>query len=434
MGTRTPSSLVTRIMIGLVAGVIVGILLNQFPEHKAWFIDNLLQPAGDLFIKLMKMIVVPLVFACMTVGIAGAGSTRALGRVGVKTFVYFFTITSIAIVFGLVVGNVFQPGAGADFSSTLQAPVTTLASSTETQNLGRTLVAIVPDNIVQAMAEGKLLSVLFFAILFGCALSMLPEQQKAPLIRVMQGVSDTMFKVTHLVMHYSPIGIFGLIGVTVASFGLSALLPLAKLIGITYVAVLLFAVCVLGAVAKLAGVRFFHLLREIRSELLLAYSSAASATVMPQLIEKMERYGAPRPITSMVIPLGYSFNLDGASLFAALGTLFIAQAYGIDLSLADQAMLVLIMVLTSKGAAGVPGFMFIILTATLTAAGLPVEGVAIIAGVYRLMDMPVTALNVLGNALAPLVIARWEGQLGKPASAEPAPAEPAPPNAPTFKA
>lgn len=421
MGIRTPSSLVTRIMIGLVAGVIVGILLNQFPEHKAWFIDNLLQPAGDLFIKLMKMIVVPLVFACMTVGIAGAGSTRALGRVGMKTFVYFFTITSIAILFGLVVGNVFQPGAGADFSSTLQAPVTTLASSTETQNLGRTLVAI-----VLAMAEGKLLSVLFFAILFGCALSMLPQQQKAPLISVMQGVSDTMFKVTHLVMHYSPIGIFGLIGVTVASFGLSALLPLAKLIGITYVAVLLFALCVLGAVARLAGVRFFHLLREIRSELLLAYSSAASATVMPQLIEKMERYGAPRPITSMVIPLGYSFNLDGASLFAALGTLFIAQAYGIDLGLADQAMLVLIMVLTSKGAAGVPGFMFIILTATLTAAGLPVEGVAIIAGVYRLMDMPVTALNVLGNALAPLVIARWEGRLKAPGQT--APASPAAPD------
>lgn len=198
MGIRTPSSLVTRIMIGLVAGVIVGILLNQFPEHKAWFIDNLLQPAGDLFIKLMKMIVVPLVFACMTVGIAGAGSTRALGRVGMKTFVYFFTITSIAILFGLVVGNVFQPGAGADFSSTLQAPVTTLASSTETQNLGRTLVAIVPDNIVLAMAEGKLLSVLFFAILFGCALSMLPQQQKAPLISVMQGVSDTKIGRAHV--------------------------------------------------------------------------------------------------------------------------------------------------------------------------------------------------------------------------------------------
>lgn len=411
MTARTPTSLVTRIMIGLVAGVIVGFLLNQFPEHKAWFIDNLLQPAGDLFIKLMKMIVVPLVFACMTVGIASAGSTRALGRVGMKTFVYFFTITSVAILFGLVIGNVFQPGAGADFSSTLQTPLTGLASSAETQNLGRTLVAIVPDNIVLAMAEGKLLSVLFFAILFGCALSMLPASQKAPLIAVMQAISDTMFKVTHLVMHYSPIGIFGLIGVTVASFGLSSLLPLAKLIGITYVAVLLFAVCVLGLVAKIAGVGLFHLVREIRSELLLAYSSAASATVMPQLIEKMQRYGAPKSITSMVIPLGYSFNLDGASLFAALGTLFIAQAYGIDLSLADQAMLVLIMVLTSKGAAGVPGFMFIILTATLTAAGLPVEGVAIIAGVYRLMDMPVTALNVLGNALAPLVIARWEGQL-----------------------
>ncbi|WP_411392780.1 cation:dicarboxylate symporter family transporter [Pseudomonas sp. MPB23] len=403
-------------MIGLAAGILVGLLLNQFPEQKTWFIDNLLQPAGDLFIKLMKMIVVPLVFACMTVGIASMGTPAALGRIGMKTLVYFFTITSIAIVFGLIVGNLFEPGAGAEFGRNLPAPVTGLTSDGSTQNLGQILLGIVPDNIVLAMSQGKLLSVLFFAILFGCALSMLPEQQKAPLVSVMQGVCAAMFKVTHLVMHYSPIGIFGLMAVTVASFGLSALLPLAKLIGITYIAVLLFAVCVLGLVARLTGIGFFHLLREIRSELLLAFSSAASATVMPQLIEKMERYGAPRPITSMVIPLGYSFNLDGASLFAALGTLFIAQAYGIDLSLADQGMLVLIMVLTSKGAAGVPGFMFIILTATLTAAGLPVEGVAIIAGVYRLMDMPVTALNVLGNALAPLVIARWEGQLKAPDS------------------
>jgi len=257
MNVRKPTSLITRIMIGLVAGIIVGILLNQFPEQKAWFTDNLLQPAGDLFIKLMKMIVVPLVFACMTVGIAGMGNPAALGRVGLKTFVYFFTITSIAIVFGLLVGNVVQPGSGAEFGSTLQAPATGLASSGAPQNLGQVLLAIVPDNIVLAMSQGKLLSVLFFAILFGCALSLLPEERKAPLISVMQGVSDTMFKVTHLVMHYSPIGIFGLIAVTVASFGISALLPLAKLIGTTYVAVLLFALCVLGAVARLAGVGFF---------------------------------------------------------------------------------------------------------------------------------------------------------------------------------
>ncbi len=410
MNNNKKMSLITQIMIGLALGIMTGALLKHFPEQQHWIVEQILRPAGDAFIKLMKMIIVPLVFTCMVVGIAGTGG-RSLGRMGARSLVYFFLVTGVAIVFGLVLGNVLQPGAGADLALPAPATVSTAPTHAGSQGMGQVLLGIIPDNIVSAMAETKLLSVLFFAILFGAALASLKDEQKAPLLRVFQAVANTMFKLTAMVMRYSPIGIFGLIAVTVSSFGTASLLPLAKLIAITYLAVIVFALVVLGSIARAVGVNLFHLIATIKDELILAFSSASSATVMPQLMTKMHAYGAPRPITSLVIPLGYSFNLDGASLFAGLGTLFIAQVYNIDLSLADQAMLVLIMVLTSKGAAGVPGFMFVILTATLTTAGLPVEGVALIAGVYRLMDMPITALNVLGNALAPLVIAKWEGTL-----------------------
>jgi proton glutamate symport protein len=199
-----------------------------------------------------------------------------------------------------------------------------------------------------------------------------------------------------------------MIAVTVANFGFASLLPLIKLIVVCYLSIAIFAIVVLGSIARLVGVSLFGLIRHIKDELILAFSSASSAAVMPQLMAKLESFGVPRSLVSFVVPVGYSFNLDGASLFLGIGTLFVAQLYGIDLSLTQQALLVVTMVLTSKGAAGVPGFMFVILSATLASAGLPLEGIAFIAGVYRLMDMPTTALNVLGNALAPLVIARWE--------------------------
>ena len=210
-------------------------------------------------------------------------------------------------------------------------------------------------------------------------------------------------------MAYSPIGVFGMIAVTVANFGFSSLLPLAKLIMVSYVAIAFFVLVVLNLVARVCGINLFALMRHIKDELVLAFSTASSAAVMPQLMKKLETYGVPPSLVSFVVPVGYSFNLDGASLFLGIGTLFVAQLYGIDLSLGDQALLVVTMVLTSKGRPGT-GFMFVILSATLASAGLPLEGIAFIAGVYRLMEMPTTALNVLGNALAPLVIAKWEGR------------------------
>ncbi|NWB25020.1 MULTISPECIES: cation:dicarboxylate symporter family transporter [unclassified Pseudomonas] len=401
-------ALVWQILIGLLAGIAIGALLHRFPESRPWLVDNLLQPAGDIFIKLMKMIVVPIVFACMVVGIAGHGDGKSLGRIGAKSLGYFFCITTLAIIVGLVMGNLLQPGAGTELASLQASAVTLPTSSAGGHSLGQIIVGIIPDNVINAMAQGSLLSVLFFAVMFGLGVSRLPAERKDPVIALLRGVSEAMFKVTSMIMAYSPIGVFGMIAVTVANFGFSSLLPLAKLILVSYVSIAFFVLVVLNLVARLCGINLFALMRHIKDELILAFSTASSAAVMPQLMKKLETYGVPPSLVSFVVPVGYSFNLDGASLFLGIGTLFVAQLYGIDLSLGDQALLVVTMVLTSKGAAGVPGFMFVILSATLASAGLPLEGIAFIAGVYRLMEMPTTALNVLGNALAPLVIAKWE--------------------------
>ncbi|SEC94384.1 cation:dicarboxylase symporter family transporter [Pseudomonas marginalis] len=406
-------ALVWQIMIGLLAGIAIGALLHRFPESRPWLVDNLLQPAGDIFIKLMKMIVVPIVFACMVVGIAGHGDGKSLGRIGVKSLGYFFCITTLAIIIGLVMGNLLKPGAGTELSSLHAANITLPTSNGAGHSLGQIIVGIIPDNVVNAMAQGSLLSVLFFAVMFGLGVARLPAERKDPVIALLRGVSDAMFKVTSMIMAYSPIGVFGMIAVTVANFGFSSLLPLAKLIMVSYVAIAFFVLVVLNLVARVCGINLFALMRHIKDELVLAFSTASSAAVMPQLMKKLETYGVPPSLVSFVVPVGYSFNLDGASLFLGIGTLFVAQLYGIDLSMGDQALLVVTMVLTSKGAAGVPGFMFVILSATLASAGLPLEGIAFIAGVYRLMEMPTTALNVLGNALAPLVIAKWEGREGR---------------------
>ncbi len=400
--------LVWQIMIGLVAGIAIGALLHEFPDIRPWMVANVLQPAGDIFIKLMKMIVVPIVFSCMVVGIAGHGDGKTLGRVGVRALLYFFGVTTTAIIVGLIIGNLLQPGAGTDLASLKAAAITLPSANGTAHGLGQIIVGIIPDNIVNAMAQGSLLSVLFFAVMFGLGVGQLSEERKAPLIATLRAVSEAMFRVTSMIMAYSPIGVFGMIAVTVANFGFSSLLPLGKLILVSYVAIAFFTLVVLGGIARFNGISLFGLMRHIKDELLLAFSSASSAAVMPQLMKKLETYGAPRSLVSFVVPVGYSFNLDGASLFLGIGTLFVAQLYGIDLSFTDQALLVVTMVLTSKGAAGVPGFMFVILSATLASAGLPLEGIAFIAGVYRLMEMPTTALNVLGNALAPLVVARWE--------------------------
>ena len=406
-------SLAWQIVIGLVLGVAIGALLNHFSAEKAWWISNVLQPAGDIFIRLIKMIVVPIVISSLIVGIAGVGDAKKLGSIGLKTIIYFEVVTTIAIVVGLVLANLFHPGAGIDMSTLGTVDISNYqVTAPEVQHelaFIDTLLNLIPSKIFAALMRGEMLPIIFFSVMFGLGLSSLQAELRDPLVRTFQAVSETMFKVTHMIMNYAPIGVFALIAVTVANFGFSSLLPLAKLVLLVYFAIAFFAFMVLGLVARLFGFSVIKIMRIMKDELILAYSTSSSETVLPRVIEKMEKYGAPKSICSFVVPTGYSFNLDGSTLYQSIAAIFIAQLYGIDLSWSQQLLLVLTLMVTSKGIAGVPGVSFVVLLATLGSVGIPLEGLAFIAGVDRIMDMARTALNVVGNALAALVIARWEG-------------------------
>lgn len=414
-GARKPRfGLAHQIVAGLVLGIVAGLILHAFPQWRDATVSGLLQPAGDIFIKLIKMLVVPLVFTSMVVGVASAGDGKSVGRLGVKTLLYFEVITTIAIVMGLVIGNLLHPGIGTDLSKLGHVDLSRFEQIAQQGQghggLMKLLLSIIPDNFVGSMAKGDLLPLIFFSLLFGIALQAVPDELRKPVVAVLRGVADTMYKMTAIVMRYAPVGVCAMIAVTVSTFGVDSLMPLLKLVFVTYFAISIFMLVVLGLTARLFGFRIFTLIRLIKEELIIAFSSCSSASVMPQLMEKMEKYGVPKNITTFVVPTGYTFNLDGAAIYLGIGTLFIAQIYGIHLDWQAQMLLILTMVVTSKGVAAVPGFMFVTLLTTLASAGLPLEGLALIAGVDRVLDMGRTSLNVVGNALAPLVIAKWEGQ------------------------
>ncbi|MBV6749651.1 glutamate/aspartate:proton symporter GltP [Pseudomonas chlororaphis] len=406
-------SLAWQIVIGLLLGIAVGALLNHSSADKAWWIGTFLQPAGDLFIRLIKMIVIPIVISSLIVGIAGVGDGKKLGRIGFKTLLYFEIITTVAIVVGLVLANLFQPGHGIDMSLLGTTDISQYEKTTTEVQANHafitTLLNLVPSNIFAALVRGDMLPIIFFSVMFGLGLSSLKDELRLPLVAVLEGVSQSMFKVTHMIMRYAPLGVFALISVTVANFGFASLWPLARLVTLVYAAIAFFGVVVFGLVARICGFSVFRLIRILKAELILGFSTASSETVLPRIIEKMEAFGAPRAISRFVVPTGYSFNLDGSTLYQSIAAVFIAQLYGIDLSLGQQITLVLTLMVTSKGIAGVPGVSFVVLLATLGSVGIPLEGLAFIAGVDRIMDMARTALNIVGNALAVVVVARWEG-------------------------
>lgn len=407
-------SLALQIVIALILGVIVGSVMHG-AESVDWLVINFFKPAGDIFIRLIKMIVVPIVVSTLVVGIAGVGDAKKLGRIGLKTIIYFEIITTVAIIIGLTAANVFQPGHGIDMSQLSAVDISQYKATTEEVQSGAhslviTIMSLIPTNIFKALASGEMLPIIFFSVLFGLGLSSLPKETRAPLLNVFRSMSETMFRVTHMIMNYAPVGVFALISVTVATFGFSSLIPLLKLVLLVYAAIVFFALVVLGLVARLCGLRIWTLIRILKDELILAYSTASSETVLPRIIEKMEAYGAPKAITGFVVPTGYSFNLDGSTLYQSIAAIFIAQLYGIELSLMQEITLVLTLMVTSKGIAGVPGVSFVVLLATLGSVGIPLDGLMFIAGVDRIMDMARTALNVVGNALAVLVIAKWERQ------------------------
>ncbi len=416
-------SLAWQILIALILGIGVGAILHNQVETRDWLISNILSPAGDIFIRLIKMIVVPIVISTLIVGIAGIGDAKKLGSIGFKTILYFEIITTVAIVLGITLANVFQPGSGIDMSQLSAVDIsqyekTTEAVQSQGHSLAGTVLSLIPSNIFASMVKGDMLPIIFFSALFGLGLASLPAQTREPLLNVFRAVADTMFKVTHMIMRYAPVGVFALIAVTVANFGFASLIPLGKLVLLVYFAIVVFALVVLGLVARICNLRIMMLIRILKEELILAYSTASSESVLPRIIEKMEAYGAPKAITGFVVPTGYSFNLDGSTLYQSIAAIFIAQLYGIELSISQEIILVLTLMVTSKGIAGVPGVSFVVLLATLGSVGIPLEGLAFIAGVDRILDMARTALNVVGNALAVLVIAKWENQFDTVKAAE----------------
>ncbi|WP_028400405.1 cation:dicarboxylate symporter family transporter [Ectobacillus panaciterrae] len=396
-----------QILIGLVVGIAVGAVF--YGEAS---VVTYLKPIGDIFIRLIKMIVVPIVVSSIVVGVAGVGDIKKLGKLGGKTILYFEIITTIAIAVGLLIANVTQPGSGVNMSHLKKTDISVYVGATEQvkgHSIADTFVNIVPTNIIDSLAKGDMLAIIFFSVLFGLGVAAIGEKGK-PVLRFFQGVADAMFYVTNQVMKFAPFGVFALIGVTVSKFGVGSLIPLGKLVVVVYGAMIFFVVVVLGIVAKIAGINIFQFMRVLKDELILAYSTASSEAVLPKIMEKMEKFGCPKAIASFVIPTGYSFNLDGSTLYQAIAAIFLAQMYGIHLSISQQITLMLVLMLTSKGIAGVPGVSFVVLLATLGSVGIPPEGLAFIAGIDRILDMARTAVNVVGNSLAAVVMSKWEGQ------------------------
>ncbi|MDZ5606206.1 cation:dicarboxylase symporter family transporter [Bacillus pseudomycoides] len=396
-----------QILTGLFLGIIVGAIFYKNPE-----VETYLKPLGDIFLHLIKMVVVPIVISSIVVGVAGLGNAKKLGTLGFKTILYFEIVTTLAIVLGILIANIFQPGTGVNLSELTKGDISSYVQTEQEIEKGGHLdfiVNIVPTNIFESMANGQLLSIIFFSVLFGLGVAAIGEKGQ-PILQFFTSVSHAMFYVVGLIMKVAPFGVFGLIGVTVSKFGLNSLIPLGKLILVTYGAMFFFVVVCLGSIAKLFKVDFIKMLKLLKDELILVFSTATSETVLPKLMEKLERFGCPKSIVSFVIPIGYSFNLDGSTLYQAIAAIFISQLYGIDMSLTEQITLVLILMLTSKGIAGVAGASFVVLLATLGSAGLPLEGLAFIAGVDFLLNMGRATVNVVGNALAAVVITKSENQ------------------------
>ncbi|ANC77264.1 glutamate:protein symporter [Fictibacillus phosphorivorans] len=400
-------SLAWQILIGLAFGILIGAL---FYGNET--VQGYLQPIGDIFIRLIKMIVVPIVISSLIVGVASVGDIKQLGRLGGKTILYFEIITTLAIVIGLFIANIFQPGAGVDMKSLSKGDISSYVETTESvesHGFAETFLNIVPTNLFESLAEGDMLAIIFFSVLFGLGIAAIGEKGK-PVLAFFQGTADAMFYITNQIMKLAPFGVFALIGVTVSKFGIESLVPLSKLVLVVYGAMFFFVIAVLGGVAAMVKVNIFTLIKILKDELILAYSTASSETVLPKIMEKMEKFGCPKAITSFVIPTGYSFNLDGSTLYQAIAALFIAQMYGIEITIAEQISLLLVLMVTSKGIAGVPGVSFVVLLATLGTVGIPLEGLAFIAGIDRILDMARTAVNVVGNSLAAVVMSKWEGQ------------------------
>jgi aerobic C4-dicarboxylate transport protein len=394
-----------QVLVAIALGILTGWL---FPEF-----GRALKPLGDGFIKLVKMIISPVIFLTVVTGIAGMSDLKSFGRVGAKAMAYFLTFSTLALAVGLIVGNLARPGAGLNIdATTLDAgAVSTYVGKAKEQSVTEFVLHVIPDTALSAFTSGEILQVLFVAILFGIALAMIGEKGER-FLGTLRTLTAIVFRIVHILMYAAPIGAFGAMAFTIGQYGIGTLGNLAGLIATFYLTSLLFVIGVLGLVCRAAGFSLFGLLRYIKEELFLVLGTSSSESAMPLLMEKLERAGCPKPIVGLVVPTGYSFNLDGTNIYMSLAALFIAQATNTPLTLGDQLLLMAVAILSSKGAAGVSGSGFIVLAATLSVVpGVPVAGMALILGVDRFMSECRALTNFTGNAVATLVVARWEKAL-----------------------
>ncbi|MDR6432232.1 dicarboxylate/amino acid:cation symporter [Brucella pseudogrignonensis] len=428
---RRPIPLYKQLYVQVLVAIAAGILLGHFyPEF-----GTQLKPLGDAFIKLVKMIIAPVIFLTVATGIAGMTDMKKVGRVAGKAMIYFLTFSTLALIIGLIVANLVQPGAGMHIDPASLDPqaVANYTEKAHEQTITGFLSGIIPTTIVGAFASGDILQVLFFSVLFGISLAMVGDKGK-PVTDFLQMLTTPVFKLVSILMKAAPIGAFGAMAFTIGKYGIGSIANLAMLIATFYITALLFVVFVLGAVARYNGFSIFALVRYIKEELLLVLGTSSSEAALPSLMDKMEKAGCKRSVVGLVIPTGYSFNLDGTNIYMTLAALFIAQATDIPLSLTDQILLLLVAMLSSKGAAGITGAGFITLAATLSVVpAVPVAGMALILGIDRFMSECRALTNLVGNAVATIVVARWENELdverlnaamnGQPMEVEPEPIE-----------
>jgi len=396
----------------LTAWILVGLLAGAEFGHDVPAVAAKLQFLGTIFLRLIKVIIAPLLFGTLVVGIAGHADLKKVGRLGVKSIIYFEIVSTIALFIGCVAINLSRAGEGVHLPPT----ATTESLNATPHTAAQIITDIFPENIAKSIAEGQVLQVVVFSILFAMALILVPEAKRRPMLSFAEGLSETMFKFTNLVMYAAPIGVFGAVAYTVGHLGLGVFLPLLKLLATMYVALVFFITCVLFPVALLVGVPLKQFFRAIAEPVTIAFATASSEAALPRAMEQMESFGVPRQTVAFVLPTGYSFNLDGSSLYQSLALLFIAQAAGIHLSFAQQTVMLLTLLVSSKGTAGVARASLVIVLAAASSFHLPTEPLFLLFGIDQLMDMGRTAVNVLGNCLACVVIARWEHEF--PASAE----------------
>jgi len=394
-------SLTGWIAAGILLGAEIGADWPQAAKH--------LQFLSTIFLRLIKTIIAPLIFSTLVVGIAGHSSLKQVGRMGVKALIYFEVITTLALFIGLAAINISKAGVGVNPQGQTQAV------SAQKQNAADFIVNVFPENIARSIAEGQVLQVVIFSLIFAFALASVAEKRRRLLLDFFEGFSETMFKFTNIVMWFAPIGVAGAIAYTVGTMGFGVMINLLKLIATLYAALIVLALGVFLPIALIARLPIKRFLRAIAEPASIAFATASSEAALPRAMESMEAFGVPRQVVAFVIPTGYSFNLDGSSLYASLASIFVAQAAGIHMGLGEQLVLVFTLMLTSKGVAGVPRAVLVILTATVDSFHLPSWPIFVILGIDQLMDMGRTMINVIGNCLATAVIARWEGELGKDA-------------------